>query len=251
VLQALLDVLRRLVQHLPPYDQVLIETSGLAHPGVVAQTLFADEGLYERARLAGIVTVVDALHVWRHLDDPLVQQQVALADVVLLSKTDLVTPVAVQSLQARLGAVNASARIGSMGQATDDAESILGASAFELDGIRSAAGSLPPIDSAREHGHDATITSVAISTPGDLVPERLRAWLSRLAASQRAQVYRLKGILSIQGRSERYVLQGVHMVLDGRPGRPWGDEPRHNRLVLIGRHLDRVALEQAFAACLA
>jgi len=101
------------------------------------------------------------------------------------------------------------------------------------------------------HGHDDAVTSVGITTPGDLDPNKLNAWLGQLLRTQGPDIYRMKGVLSLKGQPERYVFQGVHMLFDGQPDRPWGAEPRPNALIFIGRRLDRAALTAGFQACLA
>ncbi len=102
-----------------------------------------------------------------------------------------------------------------------------------------------------DHKHDEAVTSVGIVTPGDLDPQKLNAWLGNLLRTQGPDVYRMKGILSIKDQPQRFVFQGVHMLFDGRPDRLWGDEPRHNAMIFIGRNLDREQLHKDFQACLA
>ncbi|NJO84918.1 MAG: GTP-binding protein [Blastochloris sp.] len=102
-----------------------------------------------------------------------------------------------------------------------------------------------------DHEHDEEVTSVGITVPGDLDPERLNTWLSRILREQGTDIFRMKGVLSIAGDPRRFVFQGVHMLFDGRPDREWGSEPRTNKLIFIGRNLDREALNADFRACLA
>jgi G3E family GTPase len=102
-----------------------------------------------------------------------------------------------------------------------------------------------------DHEHDEAVTSVGITVPGDLDPKKLNAWLSRLLREQGLDIFRMKGVLSVAGDARRFVFQGVHMLFDGRPDREWGREPRTNKLIFIGRNLDRAALNADFRACLA
>ena len=92
---------------------------------------------------------------------------------------------------------------------------------------------------------------MGIEVAGDVDGEKLNAWLRDLLATKGVDLYRMKGVLAIRGEPRRYVFQGVHMLLDHRPDRPWGDAPRANRLIFIGRNLDRAALTEGFRACLA
>jgi len=103
---------------------------------------------------------------------------------------------------------------------------------------------------APDHEHDETVTSVGIEVGGELDPERLNTWLGGLLREKGQDIFRSKGILAIAGMDERYVFQGVHMLMDGQPDRPWGTDDRINRLIFIGRDLDRAELEQGFNACL-
>ena len=102
-----------------------------------------------------------------------------------------------------------------------------------------------------DHEHDDEVTSVGITTPGDLDADRLDNWIGDLLMTKGPDIFRMKGILSIKGQPNRFVFQGVHMLFDGRPDRPWGGEPRYNSLIFIGRNLDRTELTEGFEACLA
>ncbi len=102
-----------------------------------------------------------------------------------------------------------------------------------------------------DHEHDDEVTSVGINEPGALDSKRFNRWLSELLQSQGQDIFRMKGVLNLAGRAERFVFQGVHMLFDGRPDRPWGSETPHNSLIFIGRRLDRAALVEGFRKCLA
>lgn len=92
---------------------------------------------------------------------------------------------------------------------------------------------------------------MGIRTPGDLDEKKISEWLGTLLRTKGQDIFRMKGVLSVKGRENRFVFQGVHMLMDGRPDRPWGNEPRHNALIFIGRNLDRAALNEGFRQCLA
>ena len=103
---------------------------------------------------------------------------------------------------------------------------------------------------APDHEHDESVGSVGITENGELDDKRLNAWLGTLLRDKGQDIFRMKGVLAIAGMEQRFVFQGVHMLFDGRPDRPWGDEPRANKLIFIGRNLDRAELEAGFRACL-
>jgi G3E family GTPase len=102
-----------------------------------------------------------------------------------------------------------------------------------------------------EHEHDEEVTSVGLEFTGDFDQQKLNRWLGELLMTQGTDIFRMKGIIAIRGEAQRFVFQGVHMLFDGRPDRPWGDTPRASQLVFIGRNLDRQALHDGFRACLA
>lgn len=95
------------------------------------------------------------------------------------------------------------------------------------------------------------MTSVGITAPGDLDEAKLSEWLGTLLRTKGQDIFRMKGILAVKGRDMRFVFQGVHMLMDGRPDKPWGKDERRNTLIFIGRNLDRHALNEGFKACLA
>ena len=373
----LIRIIGGLMRRRDRFDHILVETTGLADPGPVAQTFFVDDELREQVRLDGIVTLVDARHVHLHLDDSdECKQQVAFADVVVLNKIDLVTPDELDRLEQRIRAMNAMARIVRAERAAVDIDRILDVGGFDLaralevkptflepeypfewgaivelaageqalelhDGpdetmkiaVLPAAGAdadalaaaqeqavrrfsepaaavipgyalaadgrpyklmLPPAGPNRfsvtversgpyaiftehtpaefdlslrdpqgrtvapavdrlydpGHEHDAAVTSVGLAVEGSLDPDRVNAWLSALLREQGADIFRMKGIVDLGGDPNRYVFHGVHMLFDGQPGKPWGDEPRINQLVFIGRNLDRAELQAGLWGCL-
>lgn len=117
------------------------------------------------------------------------------------------------------------------------------------------AGEVTPADTHEykpDHEHDDEVSSVGITIAGDLDPKRLNAWLSNLLQTKGTDIFRMKGVLSIKGDDKRFVFQGVHMLFEGKPDRPWKPgETRTNKLIFIGRNLNREELTQGFQSCLA
>jgi G3E family GTPase len=105
-------------------------------------------------------------------------------------------------------------------------------------------------DHHHDHHHDEDITSVGIERPGDCDPERLNAWLSKLLREKGVDLFRMKGIFAVRGNPNRVIFQGVHMIIDVGEGEPWAGKTRQNRLVFIGRNLDREALTSGLESCL-
>ena len=386
----LLRILGQLMRRRDKFDYVLIETTGLADPGPVAQTFFLDDELREQFVLDAIVTLVDA----RHFEGQLASareaaEQVAFADVIVLIKTDLVDEAALARIESAVRGMNGTARIHRARNADVPIDRLLGLGAFDLsralavdesflepqypfewagvyelaagrhelrageshdhhhdhdhdhdhghdhdhahdhDGLAavllpvaaatrdaldaavepavrafaqpvvavSCGGSLRPaghrytLDLAHDgaiatldipadgayalflehapasglalspqpaahrsfasHSHAAGISSIGIDDLRALDPTKLNDWLSYLLQSRGQDIFRMKGVLSIKGEDRQYVFHGVHMMFDGRPGRDWGTTERRNRLVFIGRNLDRAELEAGFESAVA
>ncbi|MDX2033782.1 MAG: GTP-binding protein [Blastocatellia bacterium] len=372
----LIRILGNLMKRKDKFDYIMVETTGLADPGPVAQTFFVDDEMQARVALDGVVTLVDAKHIWQHIDtSDEAKEQVAFADVILLNKIDLVPPEEVDKLEARIKAMNSAAKIYRTRDAVVEMDSILNVGGFNLDralevdprflepeypfewagiyelqegeheftleagpddtmnivlmplrdaspealeivkmdavlafsddefdldcgeyltpgkqlwqlklggraarfpvriakpgayalftehkpiefqaALRSAGEALSPTlqhEYKPDHEHDDEVTSVGISIAGDLDDKKLNAWLGNLLQTRGTDIFRMKGVLSIKGSPDRFVFQGVHMLFDGRPDRPWGEDPRRNSLIFIGRNLDRAELNEGFRKCLA
>jgi len=372
----LIRILGNLLKRRDRFDRIVVETTGMADPGPVAQTFFVDDDVQARFRLDGIVTLIDAKHLSLHLDESKeCKEQIAFADVLVLNKCDLATPAELDALESRIRSINGVARVVRTTQAAvaigavldlggfdlaralaekpafldpeypfewtgifdlaagehalvcqngpdptmtvavtpvapDEAdplaraaESVVrtwtrdapvrrpgelvevgacasldltaeGASTFALRvasagryavltqhlpsefalGLRAPDGStVAPVEArtwAAAHTHDDTVSSVGVHAEGEVDLERFNAWISGLLRAQGANIFRSKGILNVAGCEGRFVFQGVHMLLDAREDRPWGDTPRANDLVFIGRELDRAALTEGFRSCL-
>ena len=266
----LIRILAKLRQRRDRFDYVLIETTGMADPGPVAQTFFTDDEVKESFKLDGIVTVVDAKHVGLHFDDMReVREQIGFADVILLNKEDLVSPEEFVKIEQRIRKMNPMAKLYRTQDAAIELDKVLDVGGFDL---KRALEMEPDFlekgdehDHDHEHEHDAhdheheehdhhhaeDVTSVGIRSAGDLDEKKLSDWLGTLLRTKGQDIFRMKGVLAVKGRAMRFVFQGVHMLMDGRPGREWGSEPRLNTLIFIGRNLDRTELNAGFKSCLA
>jgi G3E family GTPase len=244
----LIRIIGNLMKRRNKFDHLVIETTGLADPAPVIQTFFMDEDVRSQASLDAVVTVVDAKHIQQHWDADEAVEQLAFADVILLNKTDLVTPEELDALEQRIRSMNAMAKIYRTQDAQVEMDSILGVGAFDL----SRALEIDPNFLGEDaHEHDETVGSVAIAESGALNFEWLNTWISELLRNQGPDIFRMKGILNIEGENNRFVFQGVHMLFDGRADRPWKpNEARKNELVFIGRNLDETQLKEGFRACL-
>ncbi|MBL8678168.1 MAG: GTP-binding protein [Myxococcales bacterium] len=375
----LIRILGALARRRDKFDQVIVETTGLADPGPVAQTFFVDEDVKDKYRLDGIVTLVDARHTPTRLDDSdEARQQIAFADVLVLNKLDLVSDAEADALERRVRGMNAIARLVRATNAKVPLDQVLEIGGFDLSralerkpaflepeypfewggvfsldagehtlslssgpdptasvlvrrepheasdaSLRAAAEEhfrafvrdaevlapgrtiapegpsvaldlrsegrhrwtlsvperglytvffehtpeefalavtdardtvLEPVAThafAATHEHSDRVSSVGLRSERPVDERKLDAWIGKLLREKGVDLFRTKGILALDGRDERYVIQGVHMLVDGRSDRPWGDEPRVSELVFIGRDLDRSALEAGWRSCLA
>jgi G3E family GTPase len=258
----LIRILGKLSQRKSKFDQVLIETTGLADPGPVAQTFFTDDEVKESFVLDGIVTVVDAKHVALHLDDMReVREQIGFSDVILLNKTDLVASAELEKTEARIRKMNPLAKIHRTEKSVIPIGKVLQIGGFDLqralelepDFLETGEPDDEHEDHPHEHDHHHAeeIASVGIRTGGELDEQKVSQWLGTLLRTKGQDIFRMKGVLAVKGRDQRVIFQGVHMLMDGGPGKPWGPEPRQNALIFIGRNLDRRELNEGFRACLA
>jgi G3E family GTPase len=398
----LLRILGQLMKRRDRFDYILIETTGMADPGPVAQTFFLDDELKNQFQLDAIVTMVDAKHFEQHigeLNEP--AEQVAFADLVLLNKTDLVDEAALERIERRIRGINGTAKILRTKNADAPIDKVLNVGAFDLqralavdesflepeypfewggvfelaqgDHLLRAGGrhdehapegdahvhgehcvhdhdhnhdhahedldlvvlALPaatpealqdaiepavrgfaepatvvschgaiaaPVGAGAahfaidishagadfalnvphagayalffehhpaefglhlsgqrpaaerkfaSHHHQDDISSIGISDPRPLDATKLNQWLDYLLKSRGQDIFRMKGVLNIKGESRRQVFHGVHMMFDAQSERPWGDARRENRLVFIGRGLDRAELEAGFESAVA
>jgi len=257
VREDLVRIVRMLVERPERLDHIIVETSGLADPYPVAQTFFIDDPIAQRVTLDAVVTMVDAKHIAAHLDDLVLDgrdnqavDQIVCADRIVVNKVDLVTAQDIASLKERLRGLNATAEIVESSFAQIDLHAILGVGANEF------AQQLVEADDDHDdhhddHHHDESVSSVGIEVDADIELDALQAWLAELRASDATNLFRMKGIFAVKGQPYRYVLQGVHDIIELRAAQAWGYEPRSSRIVFIGRELDRAALTERFHACLA
>ncbi|HLL27812.1 MAG TPA: GTP-binding protein [Xanthobacteraceae bacterium] len=262
----LIRILDGLLKRRGKFDGILVETTGLADPAPVAQTFFLDDTVGSRTALDAVVTVADAKWLRERLKDaPEAKNQIGFADIILLNKTDLVTPEELRDVEARIRAINPYARIYRSERCDVPVQSLLGQGAFDLQRILSIEPEFLAEDHSHDHDHhdhhhngglkhyhDEEMQSLSLKSEKPLDPEKFLPWINDLVAREGPKILRCKGILSFKDDPQRFVLQGVHMVLDGDHQREWKpDEKRESRLVFIGRELDAGAIEQGFLACAA
>lgn len=244
----LIRIISKLLKRREKFDHLVIETTGLADPAPVIQTFFVDEDIKDKINLDAVVTVVDAKHIQQHWSANEVQEQIAFADVILLNKTDLVSPQELDELESKIRAMNGMAKIYRTHNSELGMDALLGVKAFDLDRALEIA---PEFLNGTTPQHDWTVNSFAIVESGELDGHKLNLWLDDLLENNGADIFRMKGILNIAGEKDRFVFQGVHMLFDGKPDRPWKEgEIRKNELVFIGRNLEQAQMRKDFKQCM-
>ena len=232
------------------FDRVIIETTGLANPGPVAQTFFMDEGIHEQYLLDAVITVVDAKHGQKQLDDNgEARAQVGFADRILISKTDLVASEEAADLVRRLREMNPRAHQRKVHFGETDLGEILDIRGFNLN----ATLELDPEFLADDHHHhDDDVRSFVWRDARPLHMEKIETFLSLMIQNYGEDLLRYKGVLNVQGEPRRMIFQGVHMLMGGTPGKPWEPgEPRESVMVFIGRKLPQRLFEEGLAYCVA
>jgi len=286
----LIRILQGLMKRKGSFDGIIVETTGLADPGPVAQTFFVDEDVKAKTRLDSVTTVVDAKHVLLRLSDSKeAAEQIAFADQIVLNKTDLVSEGDLRMIEARLRRLNPLAPIHRAQRSNVPLEAILGRGSFDLDRITSLEpaflnpahgepGHVHDEHCDHDHGHvhdehcghdhhdhshhhaadarsdihDDEIKGVSLRADRPIDGKKITRWLDQLLADQGPDILRAKGIIDVAGEEKRLVFQAVHMILEGDLQREWkADEERYSRMVFIGRNLDEAALRQGFEACVA
>ncbi len=226
------------------FERVVIETTGLADPGPVAQTFFLDEAVSRHYVLDAVLVTVDAVHAMQQLDaHPQAQAQVGFADRLLLTKTDLVPEDEVRALVARLAAINPRAAQREARFGAVPLVELLDLRGFNLDAVLEVAPAF--LNGGHTHHHRDRISSYVFRAEQPFDGERLQDFLASLIRVYGPDLLRYKGVLSVAGVPARVILQGVHELLGSSGGAPWGaDELRSSTLVFIGRELPHEIIEQ-------
>ena len=268
----LMRILDSLMRRKGKFDAIIVETTGLADPAPVAQTFFIDENVGRQTKLDAVVTVADAKWLNDRLKDaPEAKNQIAFADVILINKTDLVSPAELSEVEARIRAINPYARLHKTERAKIPLNEVLERNAFDLDRILDLEpafleGEEHDHDHHHEHGHDGhdqhhgglkhyhdeEMQSISLKSDKPLDADKFFPWVEDLVQKEGPNILRSKGILSFKGDDQRFVFQGVHMILDGDHQRPWNkDEKRESRIVFIGRNMPGKKIAEGFESCIA
>lgn len=285
----LIRVVEGLMRRPGRFDAIVVETTGLADPAPVAQTFFMDDDVRSKTKLDAVVALVDARHLPLRLKDSKeAEDQIAFADVIVLNKTDLVTEDELRAVEATVRAINPAAKIHRTQRSRVDLAEVLDRGAFDLKrALENDPHFLEAHDHDHDHVcgpdcdhdhhhhdhdghdhhghehhhhdhhghdhvspiHDVTVQSVSLRG-GEMDPKKFFPWIEKVTQLEGPNILRLKGIVAFRDDPDRYVIQGVHMIIEGDHQRAWKDGEKHeSRLVFIGRELDAERLKKSFEAC--
>ncbi len=232
------------------FTRVIIETTGMADPAPVAQTFFADEKVNERYLLDAVVTVVDAKHGLTQLKDfSEAQQQVAFADRLLVSKTDVTAEEETQKLMERLRKLNVRAPIKKVNFGETPIQDLLDIRGFNLNAILEIQ---PDFLTSDDHEHHDEVHSFVIKSEKPLDVRKVDRYIGSLINLYGEQMLRYKGILYIKGEPRRVVFQGVHMMAGFDFASEWPDDAKkESTIVFIGRKLPEPLFRELFEDCIA
>jgi G3E family GTPase len=286
----LIRVVSGLMKRKGGFDAIIVETTGLADPGPVAQTFFVDEDVRAKTQLDSVTTVVDAKHLPLRLKDSKeAAEQIAFADQIILNKTDLVSEAELAEVEKAIRTLNPLAPIHRAQRSNVPLEQVLGRGSFDLarieelepDFLNPAHGEAGHVhdehcdhdhhghDHHDHHGHDhdhdhhdhahihdhvaeSGIRGISLTSDKPLNANRFTAWLNNVLQAQGPDILRSKGIIDVAGEDRRLVFQAVHMILEGDFQGEWKDnDKRYSRMVMIGRNLDEAALREGFESTVA
>jgi G3E family GTPase len=253
------------------FERVVIETTGVANPGPVAQTFFMDDDVADHYVLDAVVTLVDAKHGQQQLTEhEEAQRQVGFADQIFITKTDLVSPAEVDSLKVRLMHMNPRAPIQAITKGVVPLDAVLDLKGFNLNAKldidphfleqedhNHAECGHDHHEHGHEHhhhghsGHTDRIQSFVFRSDKPFDHKKLEDFLGGILEVFGEKMLRYKGVLYVKGSNRKVVFQGVHQMMGSDLAAPWGSEPKQTRMVFIGIDLPKDTLLAGLEGCLA
>ena len=245
----MVETINKLLERDDTLDAILIETTGRADPAPVASTCFVGDGIREGTRLDAFVTVVDAVNIEKNLEQSHeAQEQLAFADIILVNKSDLVSEETMTRLGHLIRRLNPLARMHNTTQGLIDLSEIINTNAFQLEAKLQVD---PTFLEDITHEHDAAVTSIVLRESKPVDMNRFMAWITPLLEEQGDAVFRTKGVFNAKGFNQRVVFQSVRMLTTMSRFTDWeSDIKRGTEYVVIGRNLDRNALQAGLSSCI-
>ncbi|MEI6713732.1 MAG: GTP-binding protein [Verrucomicrobiota bacterium] len=229
------------------FDYLLIETTGIAEPGPIAQTFLNIPQLQQLVRMDSIITVVDAEQILKQLEEAeTAKEQITMADFLLLNKTDLVDEAQLQTVEAKVRELNPHATIFRTNQSEVNLKELLDMHAFDVD--QKLAVDPKFLDElSQRHHHEINSISLEFERPFNV--EALELFVSEL--SEKEKIYRSKGFLWIEGNPRRAIFHGVNNRFTLLWDRLWTkEEKRRSQLVFIGKQIDEARIRTQIEQCI-
>ena len=240
--------IRLLLSERPNLDGIIIETTGLANPSPVIQTMTADQIIGAQCKLDSVICVVDAIHILQELSRSRdAADQIAFSDHIVLNKV-AETEASLPKIREALRNINPIAPITNTNRSNVSSSELLDRDSFELARIETQVTQASE-ESAHNHIDHAGITSVSLTCKTPLNEQNVQTWIENLLNRRGADILRTKGILSIAGNEQKLVIQSVNMMLEGAFLGKWDQDDRRSRMIMIGRKLDANELDSGFQSC--
>ena len=237
----LIETLNRLLEKQKTFDAIIIESTGLASSGPIAQAFLVDDELSHTLILDGIIAIVDSKHILNSLNETEVAwEQIAFANVILLNKMDLVPNNELVDLEQKVRQINPTAKKFCTSHAKIDLQEVLDIRGFDINNVPDEISYLSQKQEPTEG-----ISSVSLTFQEYVDPNLLNHWLQMLFLTEGMNIFRGKGILNVENSTDRYLFQSVYMMFEGRFDKPWGDEIPENKIVFIGQNLNAQRLEKS------
>ncbi len=250
----LVNLLYELLESKKIFNHLIIETTGLADPGAVALNFISDFGIQQKYRLDGVVALADAINLKKQLEETEeAAKQLAVADYIVLNKIASVDTQGLEEVIAIIKKINYAAVITTCDFAAPKGVDILNLKAFSAKFVLATnfenyePVSIMKNGLEKEHKH-SDITSVSVVMKGKLHPIIFDNWITLMLFS--SSIYRIKGILNMDTFDKKFIFQAVGNQFVGELGPDWLEEDRINKMVFIGKKLDKKMIEEGFAKCI-
>ena len=244
-----IKTLRDILESRDDLDKLVIESTGVAHPGMLANAILNDPQLSQKMRLDGIITIVDVANFTAHLDgDGHAREQVAFADSIIVNKCDLASEEEIQNVISVLEQINPTANYVRASYAETNLSNLLECGGFDIKKATGTIGGCSAICGAH-HSHSHAISTVAIRTTDTYAFLTLKEWLEDYIAENRDNIYRAKGVLSLANVDKQIVFQGVHDNFYLDVGEDWKENERISSLIFIGVNLNEQEIKDGLKKC--
>ena len=244
-----IKTLREILKSRDSLDKLVIESTGVAHPGMLANAILGDPELSQKMKLDGIITIVDSANFISHLDgDGHAREQVAFADSIIINKCDIADETKIQQVENIIQEINPTANCVRTSYADTNLSNLLELGGFDIKKIAGKIGGCASICGGH-HSHSHDITTLAIRTNEPYAFLSLKEWLEDYIAEHRDDIYRAKGVLWLANVDKQIVFQGVHDNFYLDVGEDWGENERVNSLIFIGVNLNENEIRAGLKKC--